>query len=214
MPSFNPKDLLTYCEQHSSPHSALLWELERETHLKTLAPQMLSGHLQGRLLSLLSRLKSPQTILEIGTFTGYATLCMAEGLAPNGKIITIEANPEIRHFIDKYAAKAGLVNAIEAHTGRAEDIIPTLTDSFDLVFLDAGKRDYHQHYDLIIDKVNKGGIILADNILWSGKVLEDPARYDKDTALLHAFNQKIVEDERVKNLLLPIRDGLMVIEKV
>ncbi len=207
------RTLLDYCEAHSTPHSQLLHELERETHLKTLAPQMLSGLLQGRILSMISKLHQPKHILEIGTFTGYAALCLAEGLAPGGQLVTIEANKELAYFIHKYKKKAGLEEAINAITGRAEEVIPSLEDNFDLVFIDAGKRDYPLHYDLIIDKVNPGGIILADNILWSGKVLKAPDRYDADTQLLHDFNQRIQADERVENVLLPIRDGLMVIRK-
>ena len=174
---------------------------------------MLSGLLQGRILSMISQLKQPKRILEIGTFTGYATLCLAEGLAPNGRLTTIEANPELAWFIKKYKKKARFEEAIEAITGRAEEIIPNLEDRFDLVFIDAGKRDYPLHYDLIIDKVNPGGIILADNILWSGKVLQDQDKYDADTQLLHHFNQRIQADARVENVLLPIRDGLMVVRK-
>jgi predicted O-methyltransferase YrrM len=206
-------DLIRYCEDHSSPHSALLYELERETYLKTLAPQMLSGQLQGRILSMISQLKQPETILEIGTFTGYATLCLAEGLAPNGKIITIEANPELAYFINKYKKRAHLEDRIIAITGRAEQVIPTLQNTFDLAFIDAGKRDYAHHFDLVIDRMNSGGILLADNVLWSGKVLQSPEDYDADTQLLDAFNKKIQADERVENILLPIRDGLTVMRK-
>ena len=206
--------LNTYCEKWSSPPSDLLKALERETYLKTLAPQMMSGHLQGQILSLISRLKRPQRILEIGTFTGYAALCMAEGLASDGKLVTIEANAELGYFIKKYKKLAGLEDQIEAIHGRAEEVIPNLEGSFDFVFIDAGKRDYQAHYELIIDRVESGGIILADNILWSGKVLAPEKEYDKDTQMLHAFNQKIHADERVKNIVLPIRDGLMIIEKI
>lgn len=207
------KELNAYCEELSSPHPALLQELERETYLKTLAPQMMSGHLQGRLLSLISRLKRPHCILEIGTFTGYSTLCLAEGLASGGKLITIEANPELAWFIDKYKKLAGLEQAIDHRTGRAEDIIPQMNNHFDLVFLDAGKRDYADHYELVIDRVLTGGIILADNVLWSGKVIQPPEEQDEDTRLLHTFNEMILADQRVENVLLPIRDGLMVMQK-
>ena len=209
----NQRRLNTYCETWSSPPNDLLRDLERETHLKTLAPQMMSGHLQGRILSLISRMKQPLRILEIGTFTGYATLCLAEGLPADGELITIEANAEMAYFIEKYKKLAGLEQQIRAISGRAEEVIPQLEETFDLVFIDAGKRDYHMHYDLIIDSVNPGGLILADNILWSGKVLKPETEFDKDTRLLHAFNKKIHEDERVKNIILPIRDGLMLIEK-
>lgn len=206
-------ELIKYCEAHSTPHSQLLYELERETHLKTLAPQMLSGQLQGRILSLISQLKQPKMILEIGTFTGYATLCLAEGLAKDGQIITIEANPEIAYFIEKYKQKAGLQEQIIHITGRAELVIPTLNDTFDLAFIDAGKRDYAHHFDLVIERMNPGGILLADNVLWSGKVLKAPVKQDADTQLLDAFNKKIQADPRVENILLPIRDGLTVMRK-
>lgn len=206
-------DLTAYCERLSTPPSELLYQLERETYLKTLAPQMMSGHLQGRILSLISRLKRPQQILEIGTFTGYATLCLAEGLSEGGKIITLEANPEMAYFIQKYKRLAALEEAIDARTGKAEDLIPGLSGPFDLVFLDAGKRDYAHHYDLLIDQVRSGGILLADNVLWSGKVLQPEQDFDRDTQLLHAFNQKLRDDPRVENVLLPIRDGLMVLQK-
>ncbi|MEM6380889.1 MAG: O-methyltransferase [Bacteroidota bacterium] len=206
-------ELIKYCEAHSSPHSQLLYELERETYLKTLAPQMLSGQLQGRILSMISQLKQPQMILEIGTFTGYATLCLAEGLTKDGQIITIEANPEVAYFIKKYKEKANLAEQIIHITGRAEAVIPTLNHTFDLAFIDAGKKDYPHHFDLVIDRMNPGGIILADNVLWSGKVLLETSKQDADTQLLDAFNKKIQADHRVENVLLPIRDGLTVMRK-
>lgn len=205
--------LIQYCEVHTSLPSPLLYELERETWLKTLAPQMSSGHLQGRILSMISKLQRPQRILEVGTFTGYATLCLAEGLAPAGKLFTIEANPELAWFIEKYKRKAGLEEQIIAITGRAEAVIPTLEDSFDLAFIDAGKRDYPEHFELVIERMNPGGIILADNVLWSGKVLQDPKNYNEDTRLLDAFNKKIQADERIENILLPIRDGITLMRK-
>ncbi len=206
-------DLLNaYCEQLSTPPSPILKELERETHLKTLAPQMMSGHLQGHLLRLLCRLKQPQCVLEIGTFTAYATICLAEGLPPGGLLHTIEANPEMAHIIKKFIHKAGLEERVQSHIGRAEEIIPELDQRFDFVFLDAGKLDYGMFYDLLIERVNPGGLILADNVLWSGKVIQ-PTK-DKDTAALHAFNEKINQDPRVENIILPIRDGLLIAQKL
>ncbi len=206
-------DLLNaYCEQLSTPPSPILKELERETHLKTLAPQMMSGHLQGHLLRLLCRLKQPQCVLEIGTFTAYATICLAEGLPPDGLLHTIEANPEMAHIIKKFIHKAGLEERVQSHIGRAEEIIPELDQRFDFVFLDAGKLDYGMFYDLLIERVNPGGLILADNVLWSGKVIQ-PTK-DKDTAALHAFNEKINQDPRVENIILPIRDGLLIAQKL
>ncbi|MEZ5041796.1 MAG: O-methyltransferase [Saprospiraceae bacterium] len=203
--------LTAYCEQLSSPPSPLLYELERETHLKTLAPHMISGHLQGQLLHLISQLKQPRLILEIGTFTGYATICLAAGLPADGQLHTIEANPELEYIIRKYLKKAGLDEKVHLHIGKAEAIIPTLAPGFDLVFLDAGKLHYAMFYDLVIDLVNPGGLIIADNVLWSGKVVQNAK--DKDTRALQAFNEKIKADPRVENFILPIRDGLLIAQK-
>ena len=200
-----------YCEALSSPPAPLLYELERETYLKTLAPQMMSGHLQGRLLSLLSTLSRPRSILEIGTFTGYATLCLAEGLAEEGCLHTIEANEELEPFIRRYLQKAGLEQKVQLYIGDARDIIPQIDTDFDLVFIDGGKLDYNEHYDLIIDRVRPGGLILADNVLWSGKVVQEPD--DPDAQALHAFNEKVQQDPRVENFILPLRDGLMIARK-
>ncbi len=201
-----------YCQSHTSPLSPLLHELERETHLKTLAPQMLSGPLQGQLLRFLSLLLQPAAILEIGTFTGYSALCLAEGLQAGGVLHTIEANPELEYLIRKYVARAGMEECIQLHIGRAEDIIPSLEGNFDLVFIDAGKQEYGLFYDLLIDRVRPGGLILADNVLWSGKVL-DPGN-DADAQALHAFNERVQADGRVENLMLPVRDGLLVMRRV
>jgi predicted O-methyltransferase YrrM len=201
-----------YCEVHTTPASAVLKELERVTHMKTLAPQMLSGHLQGSFLRFISSILQPAAILEIGTFTGYSAICLAEGLAEGGVLHTIDPNPEIKHISDAFFEKAGLSDKIVAHLGKAEDIIPKLDLLFDLVFIDAGKLEYGLFYDLVIDKVRKGGIILADNTLWSGKVLL-PEK-DADTQAIDDFNKKIQNDNRVENLLMPIRDGLMMIRKL
>ena len=203
--------LLRYCEAHTTAQDDILYELERETHLKTLAPQMISGHLQGQLLTMLSLMAQPQTILEIGTFTGYATICLAKGLARNGTLHTIEANRELAYIINKYLAKAKIADRIQLHLGDALQIIPNLPGHFDLVFIDAGKLDYAAFYDLVIDRVNPGGLIIADNVLWSGKVVFNDK--EKTTQVLKAFNQKIQSDERVSNILLPIRDGMMIVRK-
>ena len=208
---FLPKKIADYAEAHTAPESALLQSLVRDTHLQTLAPRMLSGHLQGRFLSLITKLMQPQRILEIGTFTGYAALCLAEGLAKNGILTTIEANDELAFLIEKYIEKGGFQGKIKPIFGNALEIIPTLTDVFDLVFIDAGKRDYPAYYDLVLPKVRSGGLIIADNILWSGKVVED--KKDVDTTIIDQFNKKILADERVECLLLPIRDGLMMARK-
>ncbi|KAA3635235.1 MAG: O-methyltransferase [Bacteroidetes bacterium] len=210
MSNFN--EINDYCEAHSTPQSEVLHQLERATYMKTLAPQMLSGHLQGTFLRFISGMLKPKAILEIGTFTGYSAICMAEGLAEGGVLHTIDPNPEIRHISEEYFAKAGVQDKIVAHLGKAEDIIPGLNLIFDLVFIDAGKLEYGLFYDLVVDKVRKGGIILADNTLWSGKVLLP--NKDADTQAIDDFNKKIQEDERVENLLMPIRDGLMMVRKV
>jgi len=206
------KEIHEYCETHTSPLPEVLLELERETHLKTLSPQMLSGRLQGQLLAFLSNLIRPKAILEIGTFTGYSAICLAQGLASGGVLHTIEVNRELEHFVLKYLSKASLAEVVQLHIGRAQDIVPTLPDGFDLVFIDAAKQDYPLFYDLVIEKINPGGLLIADNILWDGKVLT-PEK-DQDAAMLHAFNLKVAADERVEQLLLPVRDGLLVARKL
>ncbi len=205
------KEIHKYCSIHSTPQSDILYELERETYLKTLAPQMMSGHLQGRFLSLLSKMQRPRRVLELGVFTGYATLCLAEGLAEDGIIHAIEGNPELEHIIQKYVKKAGLEDKVKLHIGDAKVIAGELEETFDLVFIDAGKRDYAFYFDLIIEKVNSGGILLADNVLWSGKVISGAT--DADTQLLDAFNKKVNADPRVENIIMPLRDGLTIIQK-
>lgn len=199
---------MAYCEAHTTPQSQILYELERETHLKTLAPQMLSGALQGQFLRLLCLLKPPKVALEIGTFTGYAAICIAQSLPQDGLLHTIEANPELEYLIRKYFDKAKVTDKVQLHIGQAEDVIPELTTNFDLVFMDAGKQYYITHYNLVIDRINPGGLLVADNVLWSGKVLmPDP---DADTQTIQAFNQMVQEDERVENIMLPLRDGVTV----
>jgi len=208
-----PSNLIDqYCEKHTTPPSPLLAELLRETHLKTLAPQMASGHLQGALLRFISRMIQPSTVLEIGSFTGYATLCMLEGLASKGIIHTIEVNQELAYLIRKYIDLAGAADQIKLHIGDAKKIIPTINTTYDLVFIDAGKMHYPQYYDLVIDRVNPGGYILADNVLWDGKVIR--VEKDRDSEILDHFNKKIHQDPRVENILLPVRDGLMLARKL
>lgn len=210
--TITPKLLNDYCEAHTTPQSEVLYELERETNLKTLAPQMLSGHLQGQFLTLLSSLMRPKAILEIGTFTGYAAICLAQGLAEDGILHTIEANHEMEQIITKYIKKAGLEHKIQLHLGRAEAIIPTFDILFDLIFIDAGKQQYEIFYDLVFDKVKPGGLIIADNVLWSGKVVS--GENDPDTTVIRAFNDKVNHDPRVENIMLPIRDGLLLARKL
>ncbi len=209
--NFALSKLSKYCQDHTSPQSQALNELERETYLKTLSPQMLSGHLQGRLLSMLSKMKKPNTILEIGTFTGYTAICLAQGLTETGQLHTIEANEELEHIIRKYIEKTNLTDKIQLYIGDAKQIVPKLEINFDMVFIDAGKKENSLYYDLVIDKVNAGGVILVDNVLWSGKVVQK--HHDNDTRIIDEFNKKVHQDERVENVLLPIRDGLIILRK-
>ncbi|PKQ70869.1 O-methyltransferase [Raineya orbicola] len=202
-----------YAETHTSSENAVLRELHRQTHLKVLMPRMLSGHLQGRFLAMISQMLAPQRILEIGTYTGYSALCLAEGLQENGKLITIDKNEELEDFAKKFFAKAGLEKKIEMLIGNALEIIPTLQETWDLVFIDADKLNYAKYYEMVLPQVRKGGWIIADNVLWSGKVA-DTKFIDKDTEALRAFNELVQNDARVENLLLPLRDGLMIARKL
>lgn len=204
--------IVTYCENFSAEEPALLKKISRDTHANVLMPRMLSGHLQGRLLSMISKMCKPETILEIGTYTGYSALCLAEGLTKKGKLITLDINEELESQVRHYFKESGLGDQIDYRIGDARNIISSLNLVFDLVFIDADKESYSTYFDLVIDKVPSGGYILADNVLWSGKVL-DP-KPDKDTRAILAFNQKIQNDERVENVLMPIRDGIMVMRKL
>ena len=205
-------ELQQYAERHTSPESELLQKINRETHANVLMPRMLSGHLQGRFLSMISQLVRPRNILEIGTFTGYSALCMVEGMTADGTLITIDKNEELEARVRGYFEAAGMSKRIDYRIGDATQIIPTLDIKFDLVFIDADKENYSNYYDMVIDKVNLSGIILADNVLWSGKVLDE--KPDKDTSAIMAFNKKVTDDPRVENVLLPIRDGIMMIRKL
>ena len=207
----NLRQLSYFCESFTSAPGEVLHELDRETHLKTIAPQMAAGLLQGQFLRFLSWMMRPHRVLEIGTFTGYSAICLAEGLAEGGLLHTIEINPEYAHFGKKYFAKAGLQDRIVAHTGDAFDIIPTLNETFDLVFLDSNKIDYAPLYELLIDRIRPGGFLLADNMLWDGKVMA--GAHDADTLAIVAFLQKIQDDPRVENALLAVRDGVMMVRK-
>lgn len=212
---FLPKEIEAYAEAHTEPESDLLRRLNRDTHAKVMRPRMLSGHLQGRLLALFSRLVRPRHILEIGTYTGYSALCLCEGLAGDGTLITLDTNEELEDFTRDVFARSQYDSQIDYRIGNALDVLPTLPGPFDLVFIDADKANYSCYYDLILDKMNSGGIIIADNVLWSGKVVEPSAiKSDRDTLALLAFNKKIRDDSRVKCLLLPVRDGIMVAQKI
>jgi predicted O-methyltransferase YrrM len=210
---FISKELSDYCENYTTPESSLLSELNRETHLKVVSPRMLSGHLQGRFLSFISKLKQPGLIIEIGTYTGYSALCLAEGLAENGKLISIDVNEETSALAQSYISKSGLSDQIKLVVADAKEYIITIKEPIDLVFIDADKKNYLAYYHLIIDKLTLGGIIIADNVLWSGKITMPENIMDKETLALHQFNQFVQQDNRVENMLLPIRDGLMVIRK-
>ncbi len=202
-----------YSQKYTMDPSQELNHIERETHLKTLAPRMVSGPLQGQFIRLLSQIMQPDSILEIGTFTGYATLCLAEGLSPQGKIITIESNDELENMLLNHFEKSKFKEQIELIIGNALEIIPTLDMMFDIIYLDAGKKDYLKYYDLILEQLKPNGIIIADNVLWSGKVLDTIQNNDEHTVTLHEFNEKVYQDERVDNILLPLRDGLHIIRK-
>lgn len=210
---FIEKEIEDYALNHTKPESELLKKINRETHAKIMMPRMLSGHLQGRLLSMFSNMIKPDYILEIGTYTGYSALCLAEGLSEKGKIITIDINEEIEKFVRSFFEQSEYKNKIDYQIGNALDIIPNINHELDLVFIDADKENYTTYYDLIFDKVKKGGYIIADNVLWSGKVLMDDSKLDKDTKAIKAFNDKIQQDDRVENILLPVRDGLMICRK-
>ena len=207
---FISEELENYVALHSENEPELLAKLNRETHQKVLQPRMLSGHFQGRVLSMLSKIIHPKHILEIGTYTGYAALCLAEGLAENGTLDTIDVNEELVDFQKKYFDASAYKNQIFQHLGNALEIIPTLNKKFDLVFIDADKENYINYFNMIVPMMSKGGIILSDNVLWSGKVLEELNPKDKSTKVLVEYNQLLKEDPRVETVLLPIRDGLTV----
>ncbi len=212
---FLDEDLQRYAEEHTSPESPLLHKVNRQTHLSVMKPRMLSGHMQGRLLSMFSHMIKPKQILEVGTYTGYSALCLAEGLQEGGTLHTIDKNEELEDRVRGYFEEAGLTDSIKYYLGNALDIIPTIEATFDLVFIDADKINNAAYYDMVIDRMAPGGYIIADNVLWSGKVLEKyRKKLDEDTAALLAFNKKVQDDARVENILLPIRDGLMVARKI
>lgn len=206
------KELQAYAEKHTTDESPLLKKINRDTHAQVLMPRMLSGQLQGRVLSMLSCMCRPRVILEVGTYTGYSAICLAEGLQEGGKLITIDINEELYDRVSGYFREAGLNERIDYRIGDAATIIPQLNERFDLVFIDADKENYARYYDLVIDRVTLNGLILADNVLWSGKVLQENP--DKDTRSILDFNAKIQADARVENVLLPIRDGIMLMRKV
>ena len=209
---FVHQDIQHYAEAHTTPESDLLRKINRDTHATVLMPRMLSGHLQGSVLAMISSMIRPKNILEIGTYTGYSAICLAKGLQPGGKLVTIDINEELETKVRSYFSAAGLTAVIDYRIGNALEIIPTLTDQYDLVFIDADKENYSRYFDIVLNRVNLNGFIVADNVLWSGKVLDE--KPDKDTRAILAFNQKVHQDARVENVLLPIRDGILVMRRV
>lgn len=207
---FIPKEINDYVERHTQEEPKILKELNVETWQKTMLPRMLSGAYQGRLLSMISKLISPKYILEIGTFTGYSALCLAEGLKDNGKLITIDKNEELEPIFSKYFEKSEYSTKIEYIIGDAIEVIPSISYKFDLVFIDADKCNYINYFNIVIDKLNKGGVIISDNVLWSGKVVKSTEKKDLDTKILKEYNLLLKNDPRIETIILPIRDGLTI----
>ena len=207
-------EIQKYTDDYSNVHDAILNEVERSTHLHTIAPQMLSGRVQGAFLTLMTSLLQARHVLELGTFTGYGTICLARGLyfSPESKVVTIEANPEFSFLIKKHLAMAGVENKVECLFGRAQELIPQRSETWDLVFIDANKQEYVEYYEAVIDHVRPGGLILSDNVLWSGKVVFE--RNDVDARVIHRYNEMLFRDPRVEVLMLPIRDGLSIARRV
>lgn len=211
---FLPAALTAYADAHTSAESDGLRRLSRETQAKVLYPRMLSGHFQGRLLAMLSQMIRPRRILEIGTYTGYSALCLAEGLTDDGLLITLDKNEELEDMARAAWQNTPYASKIDFRVGNAIELLPAMNEVFDLVFIDADKQNYSQYFDLVIDRVRPGGFILADNVLWSGKVIEPVKPSDRDTQAVLSFNQKVQDDPRVENVLLPVRDGIMMIRKI
>ncbi|MEJ1240335.1 O-methyltransferase [Chryseolinea sp. T2] len=211
MEIINP-DAQRYAEDHTTAESPLLAKINRDTHAKVLQPNMLSGHLQGRLLSMISHMIRPDIVLEIGTFTGYSAICLSEGLSPGGKLITIDKNEELESRVREYFEEAGLTSRVQYMIGNALSLIPTIDETFDIVFIDADKSNYGKYFDLVIDKLRVGGVIIVDNVLRKGKVLSE--KMEREGVVMDAFNKKIRSDSRVEEVLLPIRDGILIIRKL
>ena len=207
------KELDKYIREHSTPEDKVLEELYRQTHLYVVNPNMVSGHIQGKFLEMLSYMISPVSVLEIGTYTGYSAICLARGLKSGGQLHTIEINDELNGMSTRYFALAGVADRLTLHTGRAQDVIPKLDRTFDLVFIDGDKREYCEYYDIVFDKVRTGGFIIADNVLWGGRIEGEEAMKDPQTRGLVLFNEKVRNDHRVEKVVLPLRDGLMIIRK-
>ena len=211
---FLPKEIENYALNHTTAENDLLKELNRQTHIQILQPRMLSGHLQGKVLSMISHMIQPNRVLEVGTYTGYSALSIAEGLSKDGKIVTIDINEELEPFIRSYFERSSFNDKIDFLVGNAVEVIPTLNEIWDIVFIDADKENYSIYFDLVINQVRKGGFIIVDNVLWSGKVVQEVEANDKETKGIIEFNSKVKEDSRVENVLFTIRDGLMVLRKL
>jgi len=207
------KDLDKYIREHSTPEDKVLEELYRQTHLYVVNPNMASGHIQGKFLEMVSYMIQPSAILEIGTYTGYSAICLARGLKNGGQLHTVEVNDELNEMSTHYFALAGVADRVTLHTGRAQDVIPALDTTFDLVFIDGDKREYSEYYRLVFDKVRRGGFIIADNVLWGGKIEGEEALKDPQTKGVVMFNEMVRKDHRVEKIVLPLRDGLMIIRK-
>lgn len=208
-----PEAINQYAEKFTTPETDTLAALNRETHVKVELPVMLSGHLQGAILQMISHMIQPRMVLEIGTYTGYSAICLAQGLAADGHLHTIDINEELEDMAFRYFCKAGIEEKITRHIGKAANIIPSLTEQFDLVFIDADKQNYGLYYDLVFDKVPIGGYILADNVLYDGEVVLPVEEQSKNAKAMHAFNEKVKNDNRVAHVLLPVRDGIMIVRK-
>ncbi len=209
----NP-ELLKYIEDHTGEEDEILAELRRYTFLKVVHPRMISGPVQGKFLEMISKLMRPERILEIGTYTGYSAICLAKGLGVKGKLITIEINDELKEIYTRFFDKSGLSDKINSITGDALEIIPRLHDQFDMIFMDADKEEYPDYYKLILPKLRSGGLLIVDNVLWDGKVIKEEFREDKATQSIMRFNNLVNNDKKVENILLPLRDGLMLIRKL
>jgi len=203
-----------YCEKHSSKEEDILYQLYRETFQKTLRPRMISGHIQGLFLQMISNLVKPKRILELGTFTGYSTICLAKGLTNDGLIYTIEEEPELEYIIHKYLHQTPFYSKVKLMIGKALDFIPSLHETWDIIYIDADKTNYLNYYKILLPSLSKNGILLADNVLWSGKILNHPSSDDKETKALSEFNEYVQNDNNVTNLLLPLRDGIMIVQKI
>lgn len=210
---FLPNEIAAYTERYTQKESKLLQELNRDTYANVLTPRMLAGHLQGRTLSMLSKMIKPKIVLEIGTYTGYSAICWSEGLVSGGVVHTIDINEELEDMANRYIFKADKEEVIKTYIGSAIDIIPTLKEKFDVVYIDADKGNYSNYYDMTFESLNSGGYIIADNVLWSGKVVEPEDQMDEDTSAIVAYCRKVHNDDRVENVLFPIRDGLMIARK-